>query len=231
MAIVAIDDSQRTAAKVAGLTYLISFAVVVFANYAVHERLIVSGNIAQTARNFAASQQLLRISIGCDLIYCAGLVVLLTALYAVLNAVNHNLALLAAVLRLVYAAMWVLMTLELLKILRLSSRPDSLALMKLNLGARSDEYYVGLLFYGLASTVCSYLWLKSHYIPGVLAGFGVVTSAWSAACALAFIIYPSLAGILNPYWYDSALGVFEIALGFWLLFKGLTPAASTNDLL
>jgi len=39
------------------------------------------------------------------------------------------------------------------------------ALASLYLNARFDQYYVGLLFGALASTVCAYLWFKSRYIP------------------------------------------------------------------
>ena len=41
MPISAIDDSQRTAAKVAGLSCLLTMAIVVFANYGLLNPLIV----------------------------------------------------------------------------------------------------------------------------------------------------------------------------------------------
>jgi hypothetical protein len=84
-----------------------------------------------------------------------------------------------------------------------------------------DAYYIGLLFYGLASTACSYLFFKAGYIPKGLAGFGVSASAWAAACTLAFIISPAFAKVVNLWWFDSGLGIFELATGFWLVFKGL----------
>src|ERR1700693_1289693 len=173
MTISTIDDSQRTAARVAGLAYLISFASVVFVQFAIHDRLIVAGNPAETARNIMAHELLFRIGIACDLIYCVAVVVQLTALYVILKPVNRGLAMLAAFGRLVYALMWVLMTLNLFDALRLLSGADYLrvfeagrlqTMAKLYLSARFDQYYVGLLFWGLASTVCSYLWFKSKYI-------------------------------------------------------------------
>src|SRR5438552_16572675 len=167
MTISTIDESQRKAAKVAGFSCRFTMAIVVFANFGIHERLIVAGNAPETARNIMAHERLFRIGIACGLIYGAGLVVLLTALYVVLKPVNSGLALLAALWRLVYALMWVLMTLNLFEALRLLSGPDYLrvfeaerlqALVRLYLGGRFDVYYIGLLFYALASTVCSYLW-------------------------------------------------------------------------
>lgn len=228
-----IDESQRKAAKVAGFTSLFTLPFVVFANFAIHDRLIVAGNVAETARNIIAHERLFRISIACDLIYCAGVLVLLTALYVILEPVNRSLALLAAFWRLVYALMWVRMTLNLFDALRLLSGADYLrvfeaerlqTLSRLYLSARFDQYYVGLLFWGLASTVCSYLWFKSGYIPRALAASGVISSGWCAACTLVFIVFPNFAKVVNLWWFDSPIGIFEIATSFWLLFKGIrTP--------
>ena len=46
-----IDNSQRTAAKVAGWSGLVTFAIVVFGNYVLLNPLIVSGNAVETAHN------------------------------------------------------------------------------------------------------------------------------------------------------------------------------------
>ena len=230
MTIGAIDDSQRTAARVAGFTGLFTMAIVVFTNFRIHERLIVAGNAAETARNIMAHELLFRVGIACGLIYCAGLVVLLTALYVILKPVNRSLALLAAFWRLVYALMWILMTLNLFEALRLLSGADYLrvfeaerlqTLARLYLGARFDQYYVGLLFYALASTACSYLWFRSNYIPRALAVCGLISSVFCAGCTFTFIIVPDFTKVVNLWWFDSPMGVFEMALSFWLLFKGL----------
>jgi hypothetical protein len=97
--------------------------------------------------------------------------------------------------------MWVLMSLNQLTALRLLSGADYLCVLgteqaqtlgRLYLSGY-DAYYVGLLFYGLASTACSYLFFKSGYIPRGLATFGVIVSAWAAVCTIAFIISPDFA--------------------------------------
>jgi hypothetical protein len=201
MATYSIDESQRKAARVAGFAYLITFATVVYVNFAIHDRLIVANNAAETARNILAHERLFRIGIAGDLIYCAGVVVLLTALYVVLKPVSPGLALLAAFWRLVWVLMWLVMTLSLFGALRLLSGADYLrafeaerlqALARLYLGTRFDYYYVGLLFGALASTVCGYLWFKSRYIPRSLAAIGVISSAFCVACTFVFFIFPPL---------------------------------------
>ena len=236
MTFTSIDESQRKAARVAGLAGLLTWPFVIFANFAVHDRLIVAGNIAETARNILAHETLFRFSIACDLIYSAGLVVLVSALYVILKPVSRNLALLAAFWRLIYALMWIRMTLNLFDALRLLSGADYLrvfeadrlqSLARLYLSARFDEYYVGLLFWGLAATVCSYLLYRSNYIPRALAAFGVIASGWCVACTFAFIIFPGFAKVVNLWWFDSPIVIFEIAMCFWLLFKGLRSSGMT----
>ena len=97
-------------------------------------------------------------------------------------------------------------------------------LARLHLAASFDAYYVGLPFWGLASTVCSYLWFKSRYIPRALAAVGVISSAWCVICAFAFIVFPHFDTTVNAYWFDLPMVTFEMALGFWLLLKGLRPS-------
>lgn len=227
------DESQCKAARVAGFTFLFAMAIVVLANYGINFRLIVPGNAVDTARNIMAHETLFRINIACNLIYVVNVVVLLAALYVVLKPVNRNLALVAAFCRLVFALMWGVTALNTLGALRLLGdaaylpvfKADQLqTLARLHITASFDAYYVGLPFWGLASTVCSYLWFKSRYIPRALATFGVMSSAWCVMCAFAFIIFPNFDNTVNAYWFDSPMVIFEMALGLWLLFKGLSPS-------
>ena len=237
MMIGTIDESQRTAARVAGFAYLFTFVIVVLVNFGIHERLMVAGNAAETARNILAHERLFRIGVAGDLVYEAGLVVLLSALYVILEPVGRTLALLAAFWRLVYASMWVLMSLNLLTALRLLNGADYLRVLGTDQSqtlaslylSGFDAYYVGLLFYGLASTACSYLFFKSGYIPRGLAGFGVIASAWATVCTLAFIISPAFAKVVNLWWFDTGLGIFELVTGFWLVFKGLRRGIAAPD--
>ena len=235
MAITAIDESQRKAAKIAAVAYLFTFAIVVYVNFAIHDRLITD-NAAETARNILSHEQLFRVGIVGDLIYCVGIVVLLTALYVILKPVNWGLALLAAFWRLVWVLMWLAATLSLFDALRLLSGAEYLrafeaerlqALAKLYIGTRFNDYYVGLLFNALASTICGYLWLKSRYIPRALAAFGLLSSAWCVACTLIFYIFPNFDKVVNLWWFDFPMAIFDIVLSFWLLFKGLGQSGPT----
>jgi len=231
MTIGTIDESQRKAARVVGYTFLFAIAIVVVANYGIIFRLVVPGNAVDTARNILEHETLFRINIACDLIYVMNIVVLLAALYVVLKPVNRHLALVAALCRLVYGLMWGVTAFNMLGALRLLGDATYLSVFgadQLQTLARLhisiDAYYVGLPFWGLASTVCSYLWFKSRYIPRGLAAFGVISSAWCVVCGFAFVVFPHFETTVNAYWFDMPLVIFETALGLWLLFKGLSPS-------
>jgi hypothetical protein len=228
-----IDESQRKAARIAGFAGLFSFAVVVSVWAGVFARLIVSGDPAQTARNILAHERLFRIGIAGDVAYCAGVIVLLTALYVVLKPVDQTLALLAAFGRLVHGFTWLLLTINLLTALRLLNGtdyarafgPDKLPMLARLYLSGFDQYYVGLLFWALGATVGSYLWFKSNYIPRALAAFGVISSGWCVACTFVFLIFPGFRNVVNLWWFDTPMSIFELVLSFWLLFKGLRPYA------
>jgi hypothetical protein len=228
-----IDKSQQTAAKIAGVTGLLAVVIVVFGNYVLLSPLIVPRDAAETARNIMAHQTRARAAVICFLLYSVNVVVLLAALYVILRPVDRILALIGALFRLVFAMLWLLATLNLLGSLRLLGtapylevlQPEHLqALARLQIAANFDDYYVGLPFFGLAATICAYLWLRSGYIPKALAGFGVIASAWCVICAFIFLVFPNFNKVVNDYIFDTPMVIFELVVSFWLLFKGLQPA-------
>ncbi len=227
-----IDNSQRTAAKVAGVAGLLAFVLVVFGNYVLLEPLLVPHNAVDTARNILAHETQSRLALICFITYGIGAIVLLTALYVVLAPVNRGLALAGTLFRLVFAILWLIAPLNSLGALRLLGdasylkvfEPDRLqALARVQLAGSFDDYYVGLPFFGLAATVCAWLWLKSGYIPRGLSIFGVIGSAWCVFCAVVYLIFPDFNKIVNGYIFDTPMALFELAVSFWLLFKGLSP--------
>jgi hypothetical protein len=229
------NNSQRTAAKVVGVAGLLMFAIVVFGNYVLLNPLIVPRNAVDTARNILAHQTQFRVALTCFITYGIGAIILLTALYVILAPVNRGLALAGALFRLVFAMLWLIAPLNSLAALRLLGDASYLkvfepgrlqALARVQIAGSFDDYYVGLPFFGLAATVCAYLWLKSRYIPRGLSIFGVISSAWCVLCAFIFLIFPNFNKIVNDYIFDSPMALFELAVSVWLLIKGLKPAAS-----
>src|SRR5947208_4612421 len=221
-----IDNAQRTAAKVAGVAGLLAFALVVFGNYVLLEPLIVPANAADTARNILAHQTQFRLALICFITYGIGAIVLLTALYVVLAPVNRGLALAGALFRVAFAMLWLIAPLNSLAALRLLGdapylkifEPDRLqALARVQLAGSFDDYYVGLPLFGLAATICAWLWFKSNYIPRGLALYGVISSAWCVVSSFVFLIFPNFNKIVNDWWFDFPMALFELVVSFWLL--------------
>jgi hypothetical protein len=233
-----IDNSQRTAAKVAGIAGVLMFAIVVFGNFVLLNPLIVPRNAVDTARNILAHQTQFRAALTCFISYDIGAIVLATALYVILGPINRGLALAGAFFRVVFATLWLIAPLNSLAALRLLGdapylkifEPDRLqALARVQLAGSFDDYYVGLPFFGLAATLCAWLWLKSKYIPRGLSIFGVIGSAWCVFCAFVYLIFPNFNKIVNDWWFDFPMAVFELIVSVWLLFKGLNPVQSNEN--
>ena len=227
-----VDNSQRIAAKVAGIAGILGFILVVFGNYVLLDPLIVPRNAVETAHNILAHQTQFRLALACFITYGIGGIVLLTALYVIFAPVNRGLALAGALFRLVFVMLWLVAPLNSLGALRLLGNSTYLqafeserlqALARAQIAASFDDYYVGLPFFGLAATVCAWLWLKSGYIPRGLSIFGVIASAWCVICAFIYLIFPDFNKIVNDYILDSPMALFELVVSFVLLFKGLNP--------
>ena len=230
-----VDNSQRTAAKVAGIAGILGFILVVFGNYVLLDPLVVPRNAVETAHNILAHQTQFRFALVCFITYDIGGIVLLTSLYVIFAPVNRGLALAGALFRLVFVMLWLAAPLNSLGALRLLGDstylqvvgPEALqALARGQIAASFDDYYVGLPFFGLGATVCAWLWLKSNFIPRGLSIFGVTASAWCVFCAVVYLIFPEFKKIVNDYIFDSPMALFELVVSFWLLFKGLKPVAS-----
>src|SRR6266702_3970059 len=234
MIVTKIDKTQRTAAKIAGIAGLLAFALVVFGNYVLLGPLVVPRNAVDTARNILAHETQFRLALTCFITYGIGAIVLLSALYVIFAPVNRGLALAGALFRLVFAILWLIAPLDSLAALRLLGDAPYLkvfeadrlqALARVQLAGSFDDYYVGLPFFGLAATICAWLWFKSNYIPRGLALYGVISSAWCVFCAFVYLIFPHFNKIVNDWWFDFPMALFELVVSFWLLIKGLKPAA------
>ncbi len=145
------DESQRKAAKAVGLSYLLALVPALFAEFYVSDRLIVYDNAAETARNIMANERLFRLGTAANLLVFAIDVVLITALYVVLERVNRNLALLATFYRLIETTMLAVALLNDFNVLRLLSGADYLkvfeadrlqALARLSIGMHGSVYNV-----------------------------------------------------------------------------------------
>jgi len=231
-----IDRSQRNAARVAAVTYPLTFLISAIAFYRLYVPLLVLNNTAATIRNFAAHEQTFRVYLAATLAYGVGVMVLLTALYVVLKPISQGLALFATLCRLAYALMWFAQLLDLLGALRAVGGAGYLqvfdserlqALASLQRASGGDAYYVGLGLYGLGTVVFGYLWFESGYVPRLLAAWGILSSLFMGFCAFAYLLFPSFGAIVSVNWYEIPVALFELGISAWILAKGL-PSPGTK---
>lgn len=229
MTIRTIEPEQQRAAKVVGFLYLVTMATGIFGTLYARGQLVVRDDAVQTAQNIAASERLFRLGIVSDLMTLAGVAVLVWALYVVLKPIDRNLAQLAALLRLVGISIGAASVVNAFVALRLLTGPAYFqafdtqqlqVLARLFISGQGFGTQIDFVFLGLGSTVFGYLWFKSRYIPRVLSALGILGSLMMAIGGFAIMVFPSLADVLTLA-YMMPLGVFEVTLGLWLLFKGV----------
>jgi hypothetical protein len=221
--------SQFKAARLAGLLYLIAMATGLFAEFYVHfpSTLIISGDVTKTASNITSNERLYRIGIANNIITFAIDVVLIWALYVLLRPVNRSLALLAVFFRLIETTIACFAIINAYVAMQFISDAGHLKAFDSNqiqaLSVLHDTYAltfnVVAIFLGLGSTIFNYLLLKSRYIPRVLAVWGIFSSVLLLISQFVIIIFPGKEKIIIPACYGP-IALDEIALGFWLLFKG-----------
>jgi len=232
-----LDDIQRRWARVVGFSYVFALAPAVFAEFYVSGRL-VSDDAIVTAQNIIAHERIFRLAIASNLLVFATDVVLVTALYVVLERVNRRLALLATFFRLIETAILIIAALSDFYVLRLLSGASYLttvnsaelaALARASIGAHGSAYNVALILFGFGSSVFCYLWLRSGYIPKPLAAWGLLASAWIGICAFTFVVFPELTKVVTVGFYGGPIFFFELSIGLLLLFKGIRQRTLTSD--
>ena len=233
MSIGTVDETQRRAGTVVGVTYLFAMAVSIFAEGFVGGRLIAGGDAAATARNILAHETLFRLATAGSLIIVVSDVALITALYVILRRVNEPAALFAAFVRLMGTAIYATAALNYLDALRLLGGAGYLhpigadqvqAWARLSIASYSAGQGVSFVYLGVGSTVFGYLWVRSNYVPRSLAVLGVFASFILAGGALTFVLSPTIWAMIFPA-YMVPLFFFEVGMGIWLLVKGLRPGA------
>ena len=233
----AIEPEQHRAAKVVGIIYLVAMATAMFAELYLRGPLIVSGNVAQTALNISASEGMFRISTVLHLLTFASDGILAVAFFVILRRVDKSLALVGAAWRLADCAVLAGILLADFAVLRLLSDADYLqafttpqlqALARVCISIQAGGFQIGFVLLGLGSTVFSYLWLKSGYIPRLIAGWGIFASLMLAGGTVLIILFPAL-GVIGMS-YMAPMFFYEVGLGIWLLTKGLKTRENAEGL-
>jgi len=184
-----------------------------------------------TVRNVLANEFLFRLGMTIELLMPVGLIILGWTLYRILKPENRNLALLALLLKLVEAtisAVIVLVSFIALHLLDAETylkvfTPEQLQVpLTLIIKSHIAIFSIPMVFLGLDMMIFSYLFFKSRYIPRILAAFGIFSFALIFIHSMMYLLTPEYAAMaINQiiFWFPSCL--FELVIGFWLLFARL----------
>lgn len=224
------DTTPRTAARVAGVSYVILFALGIFSNFIVREGLIVNGDAQATASNIAESEGLFRLGMVGFLIIFFLDVIVAWSLYIVFRKPNRDLSLLAAWFRLVYtvflgtALIYFFQALQFLDNTAFLADVDTTqrqAQTLVALNTFNSAWLIGLAAFGIHLILLGGLVLQSRYAPR---GLGYVLIAAGAA----YMIDTFAHTLLGSYTDYETFFIIIVAVpavvaegwfGLWLLLR------------
>jgi len=218
--------TQRTNARVAGFAFLFYIAVGI-------TQMVLSGptRADDTAAHLALVARhawRMRVNIVLTLVICATAVVLAAALYAITRDEDRNVAMLGLAFRVGEGVLAALGALTSLGVLWLATDAAQLqattTLAELLIQVQGWNVTIIATFFALGSTAFSWLLLRGRLIPVPLAWIGVVASI-ILVIGLPLRLVDVIGGTVTQLmWLPMA--AFEIPLGFWLLIRGVRPAAA-----
>ena len=227
-----VTQEQRTYARLAGICIL---ANIVLQGFGDGVTILARGGetFAQRARYATENALLWRVSLLEVGFAWVVIGILAFALYAVLEPVNKRLAQLALVLRLgasFVGAASMMFRVAQAWLYRASATEGLFTTEQLrtlvsvmNRGA-SEGCEIAWMFLGAGSLLFFLLFLRSRYLPGALARLGIFTSGLLVPIAAAMFVYPERITELKLFLLPGLLT--DLAMAFWLLFKGLQPRAT-----
>jgi hypothetical protein len=194
--------------------------------------LIESDNISNSMINISDDPTKMMMSIVGELITAIGIVLLALLLYTTLKKQNKIIALWAFGLWIGEAIILAVSRISAFRLLYTSQEyvkagaPDSSYFQTLgSLFYESAQfgYAVLMVFYCLGGILFYYLFFKSKYVPKVLALFGIIVASLGF-----FGILFALFGYDVPMYVFLPILPFELAIGIWLMVKGIRDGSETK---
>jgi hypothetical protein len=226
-----MSTTQRQAALIAGIAIVAMTIAAVLATELTIGELVVENDAAATLNNIMESKMKYRLGVFSWLIILICDVIAAWGLYVFFRITNKDLSLLAAWLRLAYAAMLAVCIFNLVYVhMLIGQTGPSTADSTVKLGEKVMFYLeafdmmfsVSLIVFGIHIILLGYLSLKSEYVPRM---FGIVLIIGFGGYTI-----PNISNLIFPEYNDfmkvialifilPMLG--EVALGIWLLVKGI----------
>lgn len=217
--------NPRLHARIAGALYLFVVVASSFALVAV-SGLTVRGDIAATAANILASEQMFRLSIAATLLSAIAYTAVVALLYALLTPVNPPLALVSAFIGLAGCAASATFLVNQLAVLPLLSGDVAAHGESVQLLARHALRLAGLgntvslVFFGFYCLTLSALVFQARFLPRALGIFLFVAGVGWLVGNLGAMVAPDALGHASRYLLPvSGLGEFIFTL--WLLVMGV----------
>ena len=225
-----VTAEQRTYAHIAGIMLLVHFIIEELGDYPTI--LARSGEtFTQTTRYIVEHETLWRAALLCVGIAWISVAVVAFALYVVLAPVHKRLAQLALIFRLGGSFVGAASLMFRVAKAQFSSASAAALFTTEQLGrmaavtqqGANAGIFTAWIFMGLGEAIFFALFLRSRYLPRVLAGFGIFGSIMLIAVPLVSFVYPQYQATLKALLITSLLA--ELATAPWLLIKGLQSDA------
>lgn len=226
--------SPRSLARLAGIFYLVTIVLGIFAEVVVRGSLVNFTDAAQTARRILTSETLFRLGFVADTIGGISYLIVTWLLYELFKRVNQPVSLLAAFFSLVGIAtgavasaahLGPLILLKQAAYFTAINAGELQALVLLSLKLHALGYQIALVFFGCYCLLLGYLIVRSTLIPNII---GALTAVAGLALLLnSFIAFlaPTVSRMVGSYLF-ALDGLGEIALMLWLLIKGADVGTS-----
>ena len=222
------------AAIIAGIGLFIMTIIAPIANFSILQKIIVPDDVVKTFDNLLNSEASFRLAILFFLMVAVLDIIIAWALYIFFKPFNKDLSLLTAWLRIVYATVLVVISIQLINVLNLINGTDYLlALSKSQIETQSmmalDSFNRGwefsLIIFGFHLLLLGYLALKAGYMKRIL-GILIIIAA------LGYLVDGTGKLLSANYQADVAVYTFagELLLMFWLLIKGRKIKPENIDL-
>lgn len=220
------DDAQRAYARVAGLFYFVVLAFDI-AGLVITSSIEAGGGFADTARHVSALEGLYRLGLCLALLGSLSTIPLAICLYVTLKPADGNLALMALLFRAAEAAVGaigIVGAFGLLQVYLAANHPGAFDVDQLRaltvLHPLGTSIEIAAIFFSTGSTIFFYVFLKSHYIPRILCGWGLFASVVYLGAWFTELAAPGVPALVNVL-ASLPILIAEVSTGLWLLIAGI----------
>lgn len=220
--------SAHLAARIAGVSYLLIYALAIFANFMVVEAMVVSDDAAATVANITESIGMFRLGLIAFLVVFLLDVIVSWALHMVFRRVDRDVSLVTAWFRLTYTVFLGAGLVYFFEVLQLLGNAEYVAALgseqvnaqvMMSLNSFETTWLIGLAAFGIHLVLLGSLAMRSGWVPRAMTWLLI-------AAGVAYVVDTAAHGLLSGYESYASLFLAIVAipsmigegwLGLWLL--------------